>query len=261
VKRWLNIAIICLLIGAVLNVALTVLSVAVHSGTTWSNNPDSSGGVSPRFGEQMRADARARGRVDDPGFYVWRDERWVRLGCTRARIQLMPDVELQPEIVLGKGREEDEYALFSLYDWPFRWLRGEDVSGTIWRDKTITFDEYGWPLTWLGGIEASEFEMHSPDLNLAPPRGPLNVQRFGYLGETLPGIINWLTLAVNSIFFAIVIFSLLMVVRLVRTSHRRSVGRCPECGYQLGSAVDAGCPECGWNRDVVTGQRARIISR
>ena len=35
---------------------------------------------------------------------------------------------------------------------------------------------------------------------------------------------------------------------IIEIGQRKDHDRCPQCGYDLRAAPDAGCPECGWRR-------------
>ena len=57
-----------------------------------------------------------------------------------------------------------------------------------------------------------------------------------------------LGLAVNIVFFGIVLWLVVRGPFVLRACIRRRRGRCINCGYDLRGDLAAGCPECGWNR-------------
>jgi hypothetical protein len=66
----------------------------------------------------------------------------------------------------------------------------------------------------------------------------------------------WPGIAINTIFFATVLWLLSVAPALIRGYLRKDAGRCPQCGYNLKEngvrraryLLSRGCPECGWNR-------------
>ena len=60
----------------------------------------------------------------------------------------------------------------------------------------------------------------------------------------------WSGFAINTVFFALIVWPLLSAPFALRRLIRRKRGRCPECGYDLRGELDKGCSECGWNRTV-----------
>lgn len=66
--------------------------------------------------------------------------------------------------------------------------------------------------------------------------------------KALPLAVIWPGFAFDTVFFAVIWFGLLFGFTTVRRFVRRQRGRCPKCGYDLRSALEAGCPECGWGR-------------
>ncbi len=58
----------------------------------------------------------------------------------------------------------------------------------------------------------------------------------------------WSGLAVNTVFYAVLIFVVVSYVQGLRRLRRFHRGRCPRCGYDLAHDYAAGCPECAWGR-------------
>jgi hypothetical protein len=57
-------------------------------------------------------------------------------------------------------------------------------------------------------------------------------------------------LAINAVFYALVLAGLIYGPGRVRRARRRRGGRCIECGYELRGLTEPGCPECGAGRVV-----------
>jgi hypothetical protein len=63
----------------------------------------------------------------------------------------------------------------------------------------------------------------------------------------------WSGFAINTLFYAVLLWLAFIGVRYGRRCLRLKRGRCPKCGYDLrgapsGGGAGGGCPECGWNR-------------
>jgi hypothetical protein len=63
----------------------------------------------------------------------------------------------------------------------------------------------------------------------------------------------WPGFAVNTAYWAMVLWFAVADLRLVRRHIRRRRGRCVKCGYDLrgqpAEGAAPGCPECGWGRN------------
>jgi hypothetical protein len=58
----------------------------------------------------------------------------------------------------------------------------------------------------------------------------------------------WPGFAINTVFYALILWLLICGPNVLRRRMRRSRGLCTMCGYDLRGDIDAGCPECGWGR-------------
>jgi hypothetical protein len=61
----------------------------------------------------------------------------------------------------------------------------------------------------------------------------------------------WTGFAVNTIFYATILWLLTLGPFTARRMIRRKRGRCLKCGYDLRGNLSPGCPECGWRREDV----------
>ena len=59
----------------------------------------------------------------------------------------------------------------------------------------------------------------------------------------------WSGLAINTLFYAALLWVGFCGPFALRRHVRRKCGRCITCGYDLRGDLAAGCPECGWNRE------------
>jgi hypothetical protein len=63
----------------------------------------------------------------------------------------------------------------------------------------------------------------------------------------------WSGFLIDTLFYAIILWLLMLDPFALRGLNRRGRGRCPKCGYDLRGqppeiGPGGGCPECGWNR-------------
>jgi hypothetical protein len=73
------------------------------------------------------------------------------------------------------------------------------------------------------------------------------VDHYGISGPTqvLPKSIIWPGFAINTIFYAAIVWALFFAPGAVRRRVRRKRGQCAACGYSLREKVSRKCPECG----------------
>lgn len=64
----------------------------------------------------------------------------------------------------------------------------------------------------------------------------------------LPVHVLWPGFAVNTAFYAAIVWLLSLLPFTVRRLVRRKRGLCINCGYDLRGEFSSGCPECGWQR-------------
>ena len=76
------------------------------------------------------------------------------------------------------------------------------------------------------------------------------IARFG-ADYPLPLRPIWPEFAINTIFYAAILWLLTLGPFTARRMIRRKHGRCINCGYDLRGDFSAGWPECGWRREAV----------
>ena len=59
----------------------------------------------------------------------------------------------------------------------------------------------------------------------------------------------WSSFIINTIFYAIVLWLMMLFGATARRHSRLKNGHCPSCNYNLRSDYSSGCPECGWGRE------------
>ncbi len=67
--------------------------------------------------------------------------------------------------------------------------------------------------------------------------------------EFLPLRPIWPGFAINTVFYAVILWVLTFGPFAMRRVIRRKYGRCIRCGYDLRGKISIGCPECGWRRE------------
>ena len=127
-----------------------------------------------------------------------------------------------------------------------------------WYDSVIT--EAGWPLrslearVWRRGklpegpapLTISEDLEGGVQIAVNPRRIPYSNRLEKRLVPFWP---IWPGFAINTLFYAALLWLVFCGPLAVRRHIRRRRGRCLKCGYDLRGELDAGCPECGWGRE------------
>ena len=71
-------------------------------------------------------------------------------------------------------------------------------------------------------------------------------------GRHLPMRIVWFGFVVNTLFYAAIMWLLILGAFALRRVSRRKRGLCVACGYDLRGNLEHGCPECGWRREAAS---------
>ncbi|MEE9128947.1 MAG: hypothetical protein V3T84_02945 [Phycisphaerales bacterium] len=114
----------------------------------------------------------------------------------------------------------------------------------------------GWPLLALWSKPVSFYEVLDGTRHPLPKEGtielPLSPFRggMGVMPKVLPLRPIWLGFAIDTIFYAAILWLLWSSPFAARRFIRRKRGVCINCGYDLRGSEDKGCPECGWQRAV-----------
>ena len=139
------------------------------------------------------------------------DREWNAFGF---RVHAESETDFQATVIRYPGRDEPG-------------VNTDPVSWIIW-----TF-EAGWPLPALGCREVLRGIKGNP-LSIRPTEKHL-------LTELL-----WPGFAINTVFYAFILWLLFAGPFVLRRRRRIRRGLCPKCGYDLRGSKDASaCPECG----------------
>ena len=119
----------------------------------------------------------------------------------------------------------------------------------------------GWPLLALSTWRTTDAHQ-TPGVDWLEPTPVLHwgvvwdqdaLEGTGTGAETAPMIFPlrpiWPGFAINTIFYAAILWLLTLGPFTARRFIRRNRGHCIKCGYDLRGDFSAGCPECGWRRD------------
>jgi hypothetical protein len=118
-------------------------------------------------------------------------------------------------------------------------------------------EAFGWPMHSLAYCWPSNSTGYG-----VPNGGILSKKTFhsNSLGWRRPIVLPlrpiWSGFVINTALWALVLWPLVILaamalgfVRGFRRWHRRRMGPCPQCAYDLKGKLEAGCPECAWNRE------------
>jgi len=131
------------------------------------------------------------------------------------------------------------------------------------KQDTVYSDlKYGWPAMSTRCTGAANDQVRMPDGSLTRSMRrafstPLRTNSaymsgFGLMPLARSAIFPydpiWAGLAVNTVFYATIIFVFTSIRRAFRHARRLRKGRCPICSYDLQFDNTLGCTECGWRK-------------
>jgi hypothetical protein len=114
----------------------------------------------------------------------------------------------------------------------------------------------GFPVLSMWSESYGEYELTSGELTTRPAQGGAELQDSPWFWDDvsrIPRVIPlrpiWPGFAINTVFYAAVIWLPIRGPFMLRRHLRRKRGRCLKCGYDLRGNLVGGCPECRWNRE------------
>jgi hypothetical protein len=197
--------------------------------------------------------------LEGQGFSLWTVSRRSGIGfeqvvsnwfphqcCYRLQDSGMPGEELVPTWA-GSARPSGDYGnspyvtwLLDARGWPMLALRSHVELLTNWDSAGFTLEMVQ---TVRSGHLLGDYSIGRLDLDSV---------------HVLPFDPIWPGFAVNTLFYAIILWLLIPGPFVLRRLIRVRRGRCPKCGYDLrgqppevGAASGKGCPECGWRRETI----------
>ena len=153
-------------------------------------------------------------------------------------------------IVRATGVTYDEFKM-SVPGWSM-FARGEPLlilaSEYDSQNLSATFDEHacGWPLMAVRGYRLATQQTSVPIGQALPPAR--DVLKYGLLEvnrDNLPFFPIWPGFAINTVFYAAVVWMLCAVPFGLRRRRRIKRGLCPKCAYPRGAGTNDVCTECG----------------
>lgn len=231
IKRLIITAVLCLLSGAIITIAVTwacVLTIeeAPEDGRTithgWLPRKDQSTGV-----------------ITISIVTEWRFRTKYVL---QAKTYVTPGANLPSD-----GGDAVRQLIHSIPIWSRGYFEDFLNSGHEKTGESLTLEARGWPCVamWSGPAKPRT----ATGQNEIPFGGiPVVESGANAKSRALPMIPVWSGFAINSGLFGGSLFTLFVLFAGVRRGARRLRGRCPRCGYALKN-VDGGCPECGHGRD------------
>ena len=126
-------------------------------------------------------------------------------------------------------------------------IRKKNLGYEIW----YVWDEPNRRLHWRSGFPMIAFEAYQqPPGELTPPRFGLLMHRLINMGpgsirhtRVLPLLPLWPGFAINTIFYAAILWVVFFAPGMVKRTLRRRRGQCPACAYPVGTSPV--CTECG----------------
>lgn len=223
-------------LAAIASVLAFALVIAVAWIAALINDPTGRGGINS-------GDRRASGQSADKPLAMTRQDR---LGATRLVFS-----------VGGAARDPDQLPPPPIEGALPKWAQTirSDLARREWRHfEWFTAEALGWPARALGSMFATKVTEpltiavtieHGIQIDKTPAGFD-----FGVVNDlrVLPTQVIWSGFMLNWILYAFVLFGLMALPGAVKRTHRLRRGRCPDCGYDLRGAFNAGCPECGWRR-------------
>ncbi|MEE8154336.1 MAG: hypothetical protein V3T53_05190 [Phycisphaerales bacterium] len=107
---------------------------------------------------------------------------------------------------------------------------------------------HGWPLRTLWYDMNALWKKAPGSIAGGGFRMPVLWYHHRFSKPALPLRPIWPGFAINTIFYAVVLWLLTLAPLTARRLIRRKRGACIRCGYDLRGDFSAGCPECGWQR-------------
>jgi len=130
-----------------------------------------------------------------------------------------------------------------------RWFGGNDALTP--RSRYLAVIARGWPLHSLCSIEEIGFNQQSGRRDGITDEGAIvipmnsrpNTGFAPFYAIALPCLPIWPGFAINTIFYAMILWGLFATPGMIRRRWRVRRGKCPACGYPVGTS--AVCTECG----------------
>ena len=138
-----------------------------------------------------------------------------------------------PKALVGWTGTREPFVIRAQAGWPAR-----SVIGSIWFEDVVRArPNFARKLRLINAF-AIEVPVH------------LQPERFIWIEHrALPYMPIWPGFALNTIFYAALLWLVTLAPFTTRRMIRRKRDLCFKCGYDLRGTSEIGCPECGWGRE------------
>jgi hypothetical protein len=173
----------------------------------------------------------------------WRVSRWLRAGSLAVHVQKHHNTEDVPS---WSQYADDGNPLVPSWSDIIVCTHEFDTRQAWVEDRFIR--GHGWPAVSMWGEVGSSIMVDMNEKHL-PTRSAIELPApWGYRGVAKPRIIPlkpiWPGFAINTIFYAAMLWLLFVTPGAARRWRRRRRGLCPNCAYPVGQSPT--CTECGY---------------
>ena len=231
-RRWITIILLCLLLGAVINIAVA-WGLAIQLSP-----PDS---ITHNAGPTYRIVCRRFQSFDLFYLRTCGASKWVIVDSSARSLWLGEDISTTSQIQWDMPASIAEMLQ----------LDRESLPCPKYKSKAVI--SYGLPFQSMVALKSTR------GLRKQWPVGWVNTREEYNYGIRLSNNIIVPILPIPALFvanwtlYAAIVALVYLGFRSFTFSVRRRRGRCPKCAYDLRHDLATGCPECGWRRsDVIT---------
>ena len=198
------------------------------------------------FGHAEQGSARI-GRIGAGTWHVYRNERLGQVLIRRYRSRYSPEDQPPEWDIYKKPAERFVPA------WASDLLPLEPPEGVL---GNAAVEGSGWPVVAMrtrydefpGPLRGQSIR-HVTEGILLTPTAEVRLGDMLYRAKALPRGLVWPGFAINTIFYAAILWLLTFGPFIARRYIRHKRGYCIMCGYDLRGTSGGGCPECGWGRE------------
>ncbi len=232
-KRWFTKLVVFLLLGAATTIATSwYLAAGRTKDATW-------------FGHAEQGSSRI-GRIGAGTWHVYRNERLGQVLIRRYRSIYSPEDQPPEWDIIDRPAER------FVPVWASDLLPLEPPEGVL---GNAAVEGSGWPLVAMrtryeefpGPLRGQSIRQVTEGI-LLTPTAEIRLGDMLYRTKALPLRPLWPGFAINTAFYAVLLWVLWRSPFVVGRIIRRKRGHCIKCGYDLRGDFSAGCPECGWQR-------------
>ncbi len=246
VKRHVRDVAACLLLGIVTAVAVAWCCASALSVTAQQplgiEQPSQATRSGKRSWQYWRATALGHEQVAFTALYRPNDTPFLRRMPPSDGV---PDLPYWVDMPASESLIPHSTVLYVAAGWPLRCLASRCYERDIrWHFRVPRGLSRGQVMR-MGGLGHSPFWKNAIVIEDQVAGGP-------FTARVLPLRPIPIGMTVNSLFWGILWFLLILNARQIRRWLRASRGHCPACRYDLRGDLEQGCPECGWRREAAS---------